>query len=238
MKDYDNQIVYTIKPFMRELGIKNSTLTVYALLYAFTKGKAGMYYGRRRYLYETAMICQRTCERAIAELFSKGLIEHCESADGRYKGIRCVDIKKVREAQAAEAKAEMEARLNAEKEKQDVGEYTHPIWTRERREAAYGRVISSSFGVVSPDEKRLLVEEYMSKGLHPESKFLNLGVQGRVRMTEEQYKSLTSLINASELHTYITRLENMLIKNEETGFYCNKGHYSLIREWIKKDMHV
>lgn len=233
----DLEIVYTIKPFMYEIGIKNSTRIVYAIIYAFTKGKSGMYYGSRKYLYQTALVCRRTLERALSELFKKGLIEHCESEDGQFRGIRCVDLDVVRARQAAEAEAEKMAKLEAEKAEK-TSESTHPVWTDERREAAYTRVINRDIGVLTPDEKKLVLEEYMAKGINPKYTFLHLGREGRVRMTESQYKLLASLVDAEHLHNYIIRLENMLIKNEETGFYCNKGHYRLIKEWISEDMHV
>lgn len=233
----DLEIVYTIKPFMYEIGIKNSTRIVYAILYAFTNGKSGMYYGSRKYLYNTALVCRRTLERALSELFKKGLIEHCESEDGRLRGIRCVDLDIVKARQAAEAEAEEMARLEAQKA-ENAKKNPHSVWTDERREAAYTRVINRELGVLTPDEKRLALEEYMAKGIHPKYTFLHLGREGRVRMTESQYKILASLVDAEHLHNYIMRLEKMLIKNEETGLSCNTGHYRLIKEWIGKDMHV
>ena len=230
-------IIYAINPFMYEIGIKNSTRIVYALLYAFTKGKSGMYFGRRKYLSEYTGISLRTISSAMKELHEKGLIEHCESADRRRKGVRCVDLETVRKKQEAERKAEEDERKK-EEEKEKAENRTHPIWTEESREAAYKRIISNQIGETSADEERLLLNEYKEKGLHPKSRFLTFGRRALVRMTEEQYKALASIISASELHTYISRLEKMLIKNEETGLYCNKGHYRLIKEWISKDVHV
>ena len=60
------------------------------MLYSFTVGERGLYHGSRKYLAESIDVGLRTLQTALKELFTRGLIEKCESDDGKYKGIRCV----------------------------------------------------------------------------------------------------------------------------------------------------
>ena len=81
---------YAVYGFMeRELGLRSSTLRVYAILFSYTNGSAGMYFGTRKYLADALSISVRTLHRALSELFSRGLIENfLDSSSGR-SGIRC-----------------------------------------------------------------------------------------------------------------------------------------------------
>lgn len=84
---------YPVYSFMeRELMLKCNTLRVYAILFSYTLGNAGMYYGSRKYLADTLSISVRTLHRALSELFSRGLIENTVENDGGRSGIRCTFI--------------------------------------------------------------------------------------------------------------------------------------------------
>ena len=69
--------------FMYGLGIKGSTLQVYAALYSFTLGERGLFHGSIAYLAASLMISERTVNRAYKRLRELGLIEDYESRDGR-----------------------------------------------------------------------------------------------------------------------------------------------------------
>ena len=85
----EKQGFYPIYTFMeRELGLKGNTLRVYALVFAYTSGEHGLYFGTRKYLAESLGISLRTLYRAIARLVDLGLIEHTVTDQGRF-GIRC-----------------------------------------------------------------------------------------------------------------------------------------------------
>ena len=81
---------YAVYGFMeRELGLRSSTLRVYAILFSYTNGSAGMYYGTRKYLADALSINVRTLHRALSELFSRGLIENVVDSSSGRSGIRC-----------------------------------------------------------------------------------------------------------------------------------------------------
>lgn len=81
---------YPIYSFMeRELGLRGSELRVYAILFSFTCGQVGMYYGTRKYLADTLSISVRTLYRALDKLFMRGLIENTVDSDIGRSGLRC-----------------------------------------------------------------------------------------------------------------------------------------------------
>ena len=66
---------YTVYRFMTgELGLRGAELQVYALIYSFTVTGAGGFSGSRAYIAETVGVSVRTVDRALGELFSRGLI--------------------------------------------------------------------------------------------------------------------------------------------------------------------
>ena len=241
---------YHIHRFMRELGLSGNELYVYALIYSYTSGEVGMYYGKRQYFADTLGISLRTLSRMLSSLFARGYIEKTVSPDGLYKGIRCVEFSRIKEAERVESseKSERSASLptdsNARVGACDVnnvekGDGAHlSFWTEEKREAAYRRIIANRFGKVSPDEEKMLIEEYKEKGVNAKSSFLHLGIGGRVLVTEEQYKALAERIGANRLHGYIERLDHMLFRNETNGMQCQRPHYKVIKKWIEDDLRA
>jgi hypothetical protein len=202
-----------------------------------------MYYGRRQYFADSLQINVRTLQRIFARLRALGLIEDAVSEDGRYRGVRTVDIDKYKEEKRISAEREAEARKDAceapgaEKQNEAKGSVL-PFWTDERREAAYRGFISRNFGRVSSDEEAMLISEYKEKGINADSVLLRLGIGERVRLTREQYKALAELVSANRLHGYIERLDSMLNKNEENGMQCYKPHYQVLRKWIREDLRA
>ena len=84
---------YPVYKFMeRELGLKCNALRVYALIFSYTMGEAGMYYGRKNYLASSLSLSVRTVYRAIDYLTERGLVEVTVSSDGKRSGIRCTFV--------------------------------------------------------------------------------------------------------------------------------------------------
>lgn len=79
---------YHIFAFMREMGLTSSALSVYALLYSFTKSEAGLYYGSQNALAEMLGISVRTVQRVYRELLLRGYIERVRV--GKFCGYKCV----------------------------------------------------------------------------------------------------------------------------------------------------
>ena len=78
---------FHIKSFMFELGLSPNEVLVYALIYSFTKGAIGVYYGAREYIANAVGISARTVTRIYKKLYGLGLLEKYESPDGKIKGI-------------------------------------------------------------------------------------------------------------------------------------------------------
>ncbi len=85
---------FKIYGFMRELGLDGPALLVYALIYAFTAGERGYYYGSYKRIADSAGVSLRTVYKYVGRLTELGLIEEFCPADACVGGIRCTDLAK------------------------------------------------------------------------------------------------------------------------------------------------
>ena len=81
---------YHVHDFMTKLGLSPNELIVYAILYSFTKGEKGVFYGTQSYIADAAGISLRTVIRVYKKLYSLKLIEKCESKEYKRRGIRAI----------------------------------------------------------------------------------------------------------------------------------------------------
>ncbi len=85
-----NNTNYHVHDFMLELGLSPNELAVYALIYSFTKGAIGVFYGSQEYLAKLIGISRRTVIRVYRKLYDMHLIEKCNSSEEKKKGIRAL----------------------------------------------------------------------------------------------------------------------------------------------------
>jgi len=88
------EINFHIYDFMLKLDISPKVLSVYALIYSFTTGKRGLYYGSQEHLAKTLKISLRTVQRAYRTLFAMRLLERHTNEDG-IKGLRAIAPTKI-----------------------------------------------------------------------------------------------------------------------------------------------
>ena len=82
MKTQD--ISYCIHGFMCEkLGLSGSELLIFAIIYSFTKGERGSYYGTLDFLMRASGLSLSTVRRAILKLSKKKYITECQFCDRR-----------------------------------------------------------------------------------------------------------------------------------------------------------
>ena len=90
---------YPIYRFMeRELSLRGSELRLYALIFSFSAGRVGMYYGSRKYLADSLSISERTVYRALKSLFERGLIENVYDMESGRSGVRASYVKEEAES--------------------------------------------------------------------------------------------------------------------------------------------
>lgn len=77
---------YVIKPFMINLGLTGRALNLYALIYAFTNGEHGVFWGSQQHLSDLLNCSKRSLERDLKKLRDMGLIERREG-NGKKIGI-------------------------------------------------------------------------------------------------------------------------------------------------------
>ena len=229
---------YAVHTFMNKLGLRGTVLQAYALLYSFTKGERGMFYGTRRYLAKALLVSERSIYRALKTLFERELIENAVNEELGLSGIRCVDPSAIFDKKEKTPHPVSEEKPIEKKAIEEREEVKIPFWTDEKRNAAYKRIICERLGTITPDEEALVLSQYRERSVNPKSAFQKLGKEGRVLMTEPQYKKLAEILSADQLHTYIERLELMLKRNDETGIRCSKAHYKVIKKWIEEDIKL
>ena len=200
---------------MRRLKIRGSTLSLYALLYSFTNGRIGLYYGSRKRLADYLDVSERTVYRGLKALREASLIENGISEDGMC-GIRCAPIK------ATENKAEKKD------EEISLGDaVVEKIVARETRDSnmseGYINMIRMNYRYIHSCVK--------------EPKFLSFGRRGYITMTEPQYRELIKLLPMNELMLYFDKVERMIEATlDHPGVKkCPHNHYKTIRKWIEED---
>ena len=79
----NTEISFIVHGFMmRRLGLRMNELCIFAIIYSFTNGSGGFYFGTQGYLAEVCCSSLSTVKRALDGLLKKGYIERCE-IDGR-----------------------------------------------------------------------------------------------------------------------------------------------------------
>ena len=208
---------FYILEFMSKLELSGIQLSVYALIYSFSVGASGLFYGSHQYIANTLSVSTKTVQRALKALRERGLIEKIE-LDGR-KGYRAVEQFYKEPPLTPSPEANTDAMLY-ESEKYDSQEY------QDEYEDENGFVHSDLTDSFKANYERL------HRHQRPKYEKLTFGNQGLVGLTREQYHALRKLVNQETLNIYITRYERMAIKKIEARRPMPKNEYAVIRNWI------
>ena len=219
------KIEYHIKKFMYSLGIKGSSLLVYAAIYSFTVGERGLFHGSQKYLADSIGVSVRTVQNSFKKLFSLGLIERYATEDARYSGVRCV---MERTLPACEDKKEEKAQKPSESEKKKGEDSSY--------DEVYRRIAERKLAGAPDHEKNtyIMMQKYEKSG--DNRRFMTFGRSGGVIMTAPQYRRLLEILPTEELMPYLVKLENMLTENIKNGRKPPHSHYKLIKKWIEEDV--
>ena len=199
---------YAIRDFMTsELMLSGSKLSVFAIIYSFTHGSTGIFYGTQEYMASALGCSTATVKRAIKKLIELGYVEKC-SYRGRTSYKSTVTSKNDEEM----AKAAQESHTPTDEPNNDAERKLPP---KHILDMAGIDVIN----LLSRDIKR------------PKYEFHFVGTAGCVSMTAEQYRRLLRLVSPDVLDGYIRKLE-LLILNKG---YRTFNPYKTIRSWILYD---
>ena len=69
---------YTITEEMFELGLSARELIIFAIIYSYSKGGKGAFFGKVKYLASAINSSEKTAYRALRRLFDLNLIQRCE----------------------------------------------------------------------------------------------------------------------------------------------------------------
>ena len=213
---------FHIYDFMNSFGLKKSTRDVFALLYSFTQGEFGLYYGSQITLAQMLGISRRTVQRAYRELRERKLIEKVRI--GKFSGIRCKDISTI-SLSDEQNKSESEAILETKpaNEAQTPSKYCSDtnVCTNEPKE---------------PSKCGGTIDFY--KNPSPKYQPKSFGRLGYVYLTPEQYANLCSLVAVETVDLYIQKFELMLARNRDAPSLktpAPHSHYRTIKSWLVKD---
>ncbi len=213
---------YHVYSFFRNLKLSRTATQVYAILYSFTLGEAGLYYGSQKYLSENLGISERTVQRAYRELRERKLIEKVRI--GKFSGIRCKDISTLSlsdEQKKCESEAISETKPANETHTPSKYRSDTNICTNEPKE---------------PSKCGGTIDFY--KNPSPKYQPKSFGRLGYVCLTPEQYKSLCSLVAEETVELYIQKFELMLARNRDAPSLktpAPHSHYRTIKSWLIKD---
>lgn len=214
-----------IRRFMSdELGLSGMTLSVYALLYSFTK-EHGNFYGSREYIAYRLCCSLSSVERALKELKNKGLLYKTRGENGKL----CYAVTEAPRAKEKTAEKLPKPCLKAEKDDlqsdgekpSNCGEKTVKM-TYNDKEMKKNTTTSTVYK--DGDEA--------DNSLPSPLAFRRFGASGLVVMTGEQHARLCDVLGDDIAENYIYQLESYLSANPCVYL---KNHYKTILKWAKDD---
>ena len=225
---------FYIHSFMLELGLSNSALLVYAIIYSFSTRASGLCFTSNKIVADTLAVSERTVERALNSLFEKGLIKKARIGDYYGYTVTAEAAKKDKEAELTEKAEEPKAPLvTVVKDESTVAMREN---TFEKSEITNTKDVS--FTTIKKEflaKKRDTYQISQEKEDLPKHLFISYGRKGYIRMTPEQYADLASLVEPEMLSFYFGRLEEICQKCYDEMTRVPKSHYKLLRKWIDED---
>lgn len=119
-KEQSSGMSYRIYSFMlEELRLSGSELLIFAIIYSFTDGGQGLYYGTQDFLASASGTSVSTVKRVISRLLEKKYIEKCQCGERcGYKALRNVKPK---------AQEASETSLRADSDRTSIKPHRHRI---------------------------------------------------------------------------------------------------------------
>lgn len=174
---------YQIKSFMwQRLSLGGSHLLVYAVIYSFSQGGDGSFFGSHSFLSEITGLSVSTVKRTLHSLLDMGLIEKL-TPGGRvvYRSVITDDADIIEDTDIVD---EIEGPCECDTPEPRKEDNTINKSAREKQGERVNTVKHT---------------------------FLSLGKDGIIQMTNEQYKKLLSLIDEEHLLAYIRKMEILIL---------------------------
>lgn len=226
-KTNKNALGFFVYTFMfAEFGLGGGSLLVYAIIYSFTKGENGTFYGSNDYLTKASGLSLGSVKNALSYLLKNGYIEKINYSGRR--GYRAIDKERIERASASEEWVECAS--SNRKMQSDAASVDTVSSECVQENGEKGETLA--FGL---EKENLNIEELLANLRHrPKYKFYKVGRNELVSMTDEQYEKLLKLVDSEVLFAYLRRLE-LLIRDKG---YRTFSPYKTIKKWIKEDTEV
>jgi DNA-binding transcriptional regulator YhcF (GntR family) len=219
---------------MLELSLKKSELILYAIIYAFTKGEAGLFYGSKRHLAYLSALSERTVHRALSSLVEKGYVEKTEI--GKKTGFRIKAIQEMpKDSYLPKEISEEIEKKNIEKEakvKEPSKSYKIDFDLSDLPNISPSNNESNASNLRS-DLDKFIDSMIRMPPIKPRYEIIGFGRYGYVGMTGEQFKKLCEIADSQTVTAYVRKFERMLERN--TSESSPHSAYKTIRKWLVED---
>lgn len=251
---------FTVYGFMHKMGLSAAERLVYAMLYSYTRGECGMYFGSQAVCARILDLSPRTVARAYKKLLHLGYAVKAER--GGVRGICCVldegGMPIICEEDGKSKLPELTKEANTEScsvgTKRDtagaaISENSSAAVAKSAKEERGARteVTDTENGSESPTpvlhnqpqrgEKKQHAPTHNSKN-EPRYKLRAYGKERFVHLTEPQYNSLRRLVEGDVLEGYFLRMEKMLWEGRHSNIPAPHSHYRTLKKWIESDLSV
>ena len=224
MKNTDKSSYFIIYDFMVTKGLSGVKLLIYALIYSYTIGTYGLYFGSKEHLAETVGSTTRTVYNLLKSLIKEGLLE--KYSDGKREGYRCV-IGKIHDLELTnedEVISDDPESLNSEE-----NAFLSELLKMDTEDtAAFSE--DEEDGIPVYEKLALLAPK------NPKFKLVEFERFEYLTLSEVQYRELLRLVTSDVLWIYFTRFNNMIKNNIKEGKKSPRSHFKVIKQWILEDL--
>ena len=264
MKQKSNLFIGIFRFMVDELHLSGNKLFIYAAIYSFSKNGDGVFHGSRKYLSELFGISVRTVSRTISELLAERLIIfkgeteshskiyianpkyfHGENTSGEDTFAKsAADVNFVNTP--CQNVSTPETNCPAPLDKLSPNNKDDSLVIRNTASPA----ATAAKRVREENEKSKLYEKIIEKmpsmrheeagdNYHPSyyQSFSYYGIDGLVKLSDDQYMFLYDWIGEDNLRDYINKLEYYLKNTPGAAIRCH-SHFRLLKKWLKKDLSL
>ena len=263
MKERSNEILaathFTVHDFMRtELGLKGAELSVFALIYAFTRDGVNTFWGSQAYIANVTGYSTRTVRRALGRLTELGLLRKFQRFGTHYsvvgmdffmgKNVRSdgKDVLPYEHGAGGQnvprdrtkcPLAEDKMSDNNKDDNKEIINTSSPSSSKARTARERKKSNDSEekdVGIVTR-KPSALIKSAKEPEMPPERyDFVKLDPDGLVVMTREQADHIRSLVGEEMLHLYAVKIYGLIFENNKVPH----SPYRTILKWIRADLSV
>lgn len=231
----ENTFSFSIHSFILNMPLTLCEKFVYALLYSYTMGEHGMYFGTRERLSEQLGLSIRSVARAYKTLLALGYIEKV-TRSGKV-GVRCVQNEGDKPLPTVKKSARSEMADDMQSAKGGSGQPEAAQKSTQVRSAPKSEECTANN--INEDSQTVIPKtNYLRNTAKPKFEIMEFGKEGFIQLTPEQYSELRKLVDCEVLQCYFSKMEKMLWEGRLNTIPGPHSHYRTLKKWIISDLGV